>query len=229
MALTPKILVIEDEKPLSKILKYNFEKEGYEVLCAFDGQEGLEMFQNRRPNFIILDLMIPKISGMDLLKEIRLKSKTPVLILTAKKDELDRVLGLEMGADDYVTKPFSVRELCARVKSILRRFSPSLNSAEAPPSKYGTLEIDFNRYECSVGGVSVPLTSKEWELLKLLTGARGRALSRPEILKEVWGYDRGLDLDTRTVDQHIARLRDKLGVESRLIVTVKNVGYRFRV
>lgn len=229
MALTQKILVIEDEKPLSKILKYNFEKEGYEVLCAFDGQEGLEMFQSRRPNLIILDLMIPKISGMDLLKEIRLKSKTPVLILTAKKDEFDRVLGLEMGADDYVTKPFSVRELCARVKSILRRFSPAASSDEIPPSKYGTLEIDFNRYECLVGGVLAPLTSKEWELLKLLVGARGRALSRPEILKEVWGYDRGLDLDTRTVDQHIARLRDKLGVESGLIVTVKNVGYRFRV
>lgn len=229
MALTQKILVIEDEKPLSKILKYNFEKEGYEVLCAFDGQEGFELFQETRPDLIVLDLMIPKMSGMELLKSVRLKSKTPLLILTAKKDEVDRVLGLEMGADDYVTKPFSVRELCARVKSILRRSSSSDNSARASLFKHRTLELDFDRYECSIGKDPVSLTSKEWELLKLLVDARGRALSRTEILKEVWGYERGLDLDTRTVDQHVARLRDKLGPESSSIVTVKNVGYRFRV
>ncbi len=229
MALTQKILLIEDEKPLSKVLKYNFEKEGYAVLCAFDGQEGLELFQEERPDLIVLDLMIPKMNGMELLKAVRLKSKTPVLILTAKKDEVDRVLGLEMGADDYVTKPFSVRELCARVKSILRRASSSVSDAGASLFKHRTLKLDFDRYECSIGENSVSLTSKEWELLKVLVSARGRALSRTEILKEVWGYERGLDLDTRTVDQHIARLRDKLGPESSLIVTVKNVGYRFRV
>ncbi len=225
-----KILVVEDEKSLLKVLKYNLEKEDYSVFCAADGQLGFEIFEKSQPDLIILDLMLPKMSGLDFLKAARSKSKTPILILTAKKNEVDRVLGLELGADDYVTKPFSVRELLARVKSILRR---SALSSETPLSstmlRAGALEFDLERYECSVSGVPVALGPKEWEFLKCLSEAKGRALSRDEILKRVWGYDKGLDLDTRTVDQHVARLREKLGLEASRLVTVKNVGYRLKL
>lgn len=234
MAVRPpsrsKILIVEDEKSLLKVIKYNCEKEGYDVLSSYDGQEGFELFEKQRPDLVILDLMLPKMGGLDFLKAARLKSKAPILILTAKKDEVDRVLGLELGADDYVTKPFSVRELLARVKSILRRSASSGYSGSSPASlRLGPMELDFERYECSVSGASVSLTNKEWEFLKCLYGVKGRALSREEILKQVWGYEKGLDLDTRTVDQHVARLREKLGDAAARIVTIKNVGYRLKL
>ncbi|MCX5794219.1 MAG: response regulator transcription factor [Elusimicrobia bacterium] len=220
-----KILVVEDEKALVKVLKYNLEKAGYRVITAHDGDAGLNCFLEEQPDLVILDIMLPKKDGFEVCRAIRQSSRTPILMLTAKKDELDRVLGLEIGADDYVTKPFSVREVLARVKAILRR------AAEKPAPlvvRAGTLEVDLERYVTKVKGKPVTLSPKEFEFLKCLLKADGRALSRDELLEKVWGYDRSMEIDTNTVDQHIARLRGKLGSEADRIVTVKNVGYRLR-
>jgi DNA-binding response OmpR family regulator len=221
-----KILIVEDEKDLVKILRYNLEKEGYKVKHANDGETGLAVFRKESPDLVILDIMLPKLDGFEFCKIVRQSSKTPIIILTAKKDEVDRVLGLEMGADDYVTKPFSVREILARVKGILRRVSekgdmPSLIRA-------GQLEIDLERYETRVNGKPVTLSSKEFEFIKCLILANGRALTRDQLMEKVWGYDKSADIDTRTIDQHIARLREKLSSEADRIITVKNVGYRFK-
>ena len=220
-----KILVVEDEKALVKVLKYNLEKAGYQVVTAHDGEAGLACFQEEKPDLVILDVMLPKKDGFEFCKTVRQTSRTPILMLTARKDELDRVLGLELGADDYVTKPFSVREVLARVKAILRR------AGEKPAARVvraGALEVDLERYETKVKGKAVTLSPKEFEFLKCLLKADGRALSRDELLEKVWGYDRSMEIDTNTVDQHIARLRGKLGAEAERIVTVKNVGYRIR-
>jgi DNA-binding response OmpR family regulator len=224
-----KILVIEDDKDLSRLLKYNFDKEGYRVFVALDGETGLALFRKERPDLVMLDLMIPKLDGFGFLKAIRADSKTPVMILTARKEEVDRILGLELGADDYVTKPFSVREVLARVKAILRRVGDQTQSPTVSVLRAGELEIDVERYETRVKGQPVLLTSKEFEFLKYLIQASGRALSRDHLLEKIWGYDRSMDIDTRTIDQHIARLREKLGPESSRIVTVKNVGYRLKL
>ena len=223
-----KILVVEDERPLQKILKFNLEKEGYAVASASDGEAALAAFEKERPDLLILDVMLPKKDGFEVCRTLRGKgAKTPIIMLTARKDELDRVLGLELGADDYVVKPFSPRELLARVKAILRRSQ----GAAAPGArlKAGTLELDPETWECRVGGKLVELRAKEFEFLKCLFLSRGKVLSRDELLEKVWGYDRSLDLDTRTVDQHIARLREKLGRESDRVMTVKNVGYRLKL
>ncbi|MBI5240092.1 MAG: response regulator transcription factor [Elusimicrobia bacterium] len=220
-----KILVVEDEKALAKILRYNLEKAGYQVITAHDGDAGLDFFLEEKPDIVILDIMLPGKDGFEVCRAIRQSSRTPILMLTAKKDELDRVLGLEIGADDYVTKPFSVREVLARVKAILRR------AADKPApllARAGTLEVDLERYVTKVKGKPVSLSPKEFEFLKCLLQADGRALSRDELLEKVWGYDRSMEIDTNTVDQHIARLRGKLGAEAGRIVTVKNVGYRLR-
>ena len=222
-----KILVVEDERALVKVLKYNLEKEGYRVVSAEDGAAGLSVFQKEKPDLVILDVMLPKLDGFQFCQAVRRQSKTPILMLTAKKDEVDRVLGLELGADDYVTKPFSVREVCARTKAILRR-----TSGEAPAKsvlRAGTLELDLERYETRVQGKAVSLSPKEFEFLKRLASADGRALSRDQLLEQVWGYDKSMEIDTQTVDQHIARLRAKLGREAARIVTVKNVGYRLKM
>jgi DNA-binding response OmpR family regulator len=223
---TDKRLVVEDEKSLAKILRYNLEKEGYRVTLSGDGEAGLEAFRKERPDLVILDLMLPKLDGYEFCKIVRRDSKTPILMLTARKEEVDRILGLEMGADDYVTKPFSVREVLARIKAILRRTKPPEETASL--LRAGTLELDPGTYECRVGGRPVELRSKEFEFLKCLFLARGKALSRDELLEKVWGYDKSMEIDTRTIDQHIARLRDKLGPEAGRIVTVKNVGYRLK-
>jgi DNA-binding response OmpR family regulator len=221
-----KILVVEDEKHLSKLLRYNLDKEGYRVVVCEDGEAGLEAFKKEKPDLIILDLMLPKLNGFDLCKAVRRDSQTPILMLTARKEELDRVLGLEVGADDYVTKPFSVRELLARVKAILRRTSGSF--PEKAVLRAGKLELDVEKYEARLAGKPFPLRSKEFEFLKCLLLAKGKALTRERLLELVWGYDQSMEIDTRTVDQHIARLREKLGAESSRVVTVKNVGYRLK-
>jgi len=220
-----RVLVVEDQKDLQQLLKYNFEKESYDVALAGDGETGLAAARRMKPDVIILDLMLPKVDGMTLCRMIRQESAVPIIMLTAKKEELDRVLGLELGADDYVTKPFSVRELLARVKTVLRRARHA--KAPAGAARFGQLAIDFARYTVSVKGKAVALSSKEFEFLRALVGAEGRALTRDHLLEKVWGHDPSLEIDTRTIDQHIARLRDKLGAESKRIVTVKNVGYRF--
>lgn len=221
-----KILVVEDEKDILKLLKYNLEKEGYEPLTAGDGEQAVEIFRREKPRLLILDLMLPKADGLEVCRLVRAENKkVPILMLTAKNTEIDKIVGLEMGADDYVTKPFSVKELLARVKTLLRR-----TVQEDAPTQVltaGVLEVDLDKYEVRLGKQAVELTTKEFELLRTLWNARGKALTREDILERVWGYDKSSDIDTRTVDQHVARLRDKLGQEKKRVVTVKNVGYRF--
>ncbi|MBI4678881.1 MAG: response regulator transcription factor [Elusimicrobia bacterium] len=219
------ILIVEDEKSLVKVLRYNLEKAGYRVAAAHDGEEGLSAFCRAKPDLVILDLMLPKLDGFEFCKEVRRRAKTPILMLTARKEEVDKVLGLELGADDYVTKPFSVREVLARVKALLRRGG---QAAGEVPMRAGSLEVDLERYEVRVGGRPASLSAKEFELLRCFLLAQGKALTREQILERVWGYDRAMDIDTRTVDQHVARLRDKLGPEAGRLITVKNVGYRLK-
>ncbi len=220
-----KILVVEDEKAIVKLLKYNLEKENFALSIASDGEEGLSLFKKVKPDLVILDLMLPKMNGIEVCKQIRRESQTPIIMLTAKKEETDRVLGLELGADDYITKPFSVRELIARIKSLSRRMDPK----SAPSAlQVGKLSVDLEKYEVHLAGKPVELSSKEFAFLKILIEARGKVLSRDQLLEQVWGYEKGLDIDTRTVDQHVARLRAKLGSESGRLATVKNIGYKFR-
>jgi len=223
-----KILVVEDDKDIVKLLRYNLEKEGWRVVVAVDGEAGLAALRKERPDLLILDVMIPKLDGFEVVKAVRHESRVPVLMLTARKEELDRVLGLELGADDYVTKPFSVRELMARVKALLRRAAAASQPLAGGVLRAGGVELDPERYEVRSRGRAVELTTKEFEFLKVLLQAAGRALTREQLLEKVWGYERGLDLDTRTVDQHVTRLRDKLGAEGAVVVTVKNVGYRIK-
>ena len=220
-----RILVVEDEKPLQRILRFNLEREGYEVESASDGPAGLSAFRRAKPDLIVLDAMLPGLDGFDLCKAVRRDSATPILFLTARKEETDRVLGLELGADDYMTKPFSVRELLARIKAILRR---GAGAAKSEVLRSGAIELDEARHEARIGGAPVGLRAKEFALLKVLLDAGGRVLSREDVLERVWGHDRALELDTRTVDQHVARLREKLGRESGRLVTIKNVGYRLK-
>ncbi|MBI2070725.1 MAG: response regulator transcription factor [Elusimicrobia bacterium] len=222
-----KILIVEDEKHLVKVLKYNLEKEGYRAHAVQDGESALSAFRKEKPGLVVLDVMLPGLNGFELCKIIRKESNVPILMLTARKEEMDRVLGLELGADDYVTKPFSVRELLARIKAILRRGVDQ--GASSAAVRAGSLEVDLERYEVTVNKKSVGLSPKEFEFLKCLIQADGKALTRDQILEKVWGYDKSMDIDTNTVDQHIARLRDKLGCEARRVVTVKNVGYRIKI
>ena len=222
-----KILIVEDEKPLVKLLKYKLEKEGYRVAAAYDGESGLAAVPKEKPDLILLDVMLPKIDGFDFCKTLRRQYQTPVLMLTAKKGEFDRILGLELGADDYVTKPFSVREIIARVKAVLRRTSERTE----PPAlaRAGELEVDLDKHETRVKGKAIDLSFKEFEFLRCLLLSRGKALTRDEILEKVWGYDRSMEIDTRTVDQHVKRIREKLGPEAGRLVTIKNVGYRLKL
>jgi DNA-binding response OmpR family regulator len=223
--MTSRVLIVEDEKDIVRLLKYNLEKEGYAALVAYDGEAGLDLAKKEKPDLIILDLMLPKKDGMDVCREIRKDSNVPIIMLTAKREELDRILGLELGADDYVTKPFSVRELVARVKTILRRARSE--AKEDHVFTAGQLQADFSRYTVNVKGKPINLSSKEFEFLKILIQANGKALTRDQLLEQVWGHDPSFEIDTRTIDQHIARLRDKLGAEAKRVITVKNVGYRF--
>jgi DNA-binding response OmpR family regulator len=223
-----KILVVEDDKNLVRILRYNLEKAGYQVAVAANGQDGLAAFDKERPDLAIVDVMMPKLDGFEFLKAIRGKAQTPVIMLTARKEEVDRILGLEMGADDYVTKPFSARELLARVKRILAR-SASAPKSEAGLVRAGGLELDFSRYVAKVKGKAVALTAKEFQFLKCLAEAEGRAMRREELLEKAWGYEQALEIDTHTIDQHVLRLREKLGAEAGRLVTVKGVGYRLKL
>lgn len=222
-----KILVVEDDPAIAKVLAYNLEKEGHEPLLVKDGESAVAVFRKTKPRLVLLDLMIPKVDGLEVCRLIRGTDRgVPILMLTAKSGEVDKIVGLEMGADDYVTKPFSVREVMTRIKTLLRRTSPD----DIPPTEQltaGKLQLDTEKYTLHLGKEPVALTGKEFELLKTLWTARGKALSREDVLERVWGIDRASDIDTRTVDQHVARLRSKVGPEKKRIVTVKNVGYRF--
>ncbi len=221
------ILVVEDEKNILELVKYNLEQEGYKVIFAHSGDQGLELAKKQIPDLLILDLMLPEIDGIEICKILKQNSKTasiPIIMLTAKTQEADRVLGLELGADDYVTKPFSPRELVARVKAVLRR---GQDKSVKEIYKAGALEVDFGKHTVSIKGKPIELTSKEYDLLKTLLEANGRVLSREFLLDKVWGYDKSLNIETRTVDMHVGQLRKKLKLEAERILTVKNAGYRF--
>ncbi|HVE14430.1 MAG TPA: response regulator transcription factor [Elusimicrobiota bacterium] len=221
-----KILIVEDERNIVRLLQFNLEAEGYRVCAAYDGEAGLAALRKEKPDLVLLDLMLPKVDGYEFCRQARKDSSVPILMLTARKAEVDKLLGLELGADDYVTKPFGIREVLSRVKAILRRTSPTGDPGKL--LRAGKLELDPARYEVRVAGKPATLSSKEFELLKVLLESDGRVLTREDILEKVWGYDRSLELDTRTVDQHVKRLREKLGAEAQRLVTVKNVGYRIK-
>jgi two-component system alkaline phosphatase synthesis response regulator PhoP len=222
-----KILIVEDEKNIVELLKYNLEEAGYRVLAAVRGDSGLELARKEKPDLLILDLMLPGLDGIEICKILKQNEKTaalPIVMLTAKGTEADKVVGLELGADDYITKPFSPRELLARVKAILRRGHVR---AVSKVLKAGFLEVNIDKHIVMLKGKAVALTSKEYDLLVSLMEAKGRVLSRNDLLDRVWGYDQSVSIETRTVDMHLGQLRKKLKQEGRRFVTVKNVGYRF--
>ncbi len=223
-----KILIVEDEKDIIKMLRYNLEKEGFKVIDARDGEDAMDSAVRQQPNLILLDLMLPGMDGLEVCKALKKESKTnpiPIIMLTAKSQESDKVVGLELGADDYITKPFSPRELIARIKAVLRRATEKEKLPEI--FQAGDLRIDFAKISVNVKDKPVELTSKEFELLKTLLKAKGRVLSRDYLLDTIWGYDHAMEIQTRTVDVHIRTLRKKLKNASKHIVTVKNYGYRF--
>ncbi|MFD2170569.1 response regulator YycF [Tumebacillus lipolyticus] len=225
-----KILVVDDELPIADILKFSLEKENYHVVLAHDGQEAVEKAAEENPDLILLDVMLPKKDGFAVCREIRVFSSVPIIMLTARDSEIDKVLGLEIGADDYVTKPFSNRELMARVKANLRRQKQPESKAEQKP-KYnvGDLVIDTATYEVSKRGQDVGLTHREFELLVYLIKHRNTVLTREQLLQEVWGYD--YYGDVRTVDVTIRRLREKIEDDPsnpEYILTRRGVGYTLR-
>ena len=227
------ILVVEDDGTLRELLKYNLQKEGYCVLTAKDGGEALEQFAKNTPHLILLDIMLPVIDGTEVCRIIRGKSQVPIIMLTAKSEEIDKVVGLELGADDYVTKPFSIRELTARIKAVLRRSKAGKNAGELPGArnellKAGDLSIDLVKHIVIKMGDEVELNPKEFELLVLLMRNRGQVISREQILRKVWGYD--FIGNDRTVDVHIRWIRQKLEADPQFpvyIVTVRGYGYKF--
>jgi phosphate regulon transcriptional regulator PhoB len=226
-----KILVVEDEPDIRKLVQYNLAQERFKVLEAEDGEQALKILQRDRPNLLILDLMLPGLSGIELCRILRDRTDTaklPILMLTAKAGETDRVLGLEMGADDYLTKPFSPRELVARVRAILRRAASAAQTESLPAYDKGGLKIDFTTYEVFARGKNVKLTLKEFELLRFLVHNPNRVLSRDQLLDRVWGGE--TFVTPRTVDVHIRRLRkaiEKDDSKPKWILTLRGVGYKF--
>ena len=221
-----KILVIEDEEGIGSALEYQLAREGYDVTWVKDGARGLETFETSGADLIVLDLMLPSMSGEEICRSIRKKSTVPVIMLTAKDDEVDRVVGLELGADDYVTKPFSTRELMARVKAVLRRGRSPREDTEVLEG--GDVRLDVERMEATVRGEQVHLTRKEFDILELLMRNPGRVLPRETLMDEVWGSD--YFGDTRTLDVHIKRLRAKCEADPREpkhLLTVRGIGYKF--
>lgn len=225
--MASRVLIVEDERDIRDLVVLHLQRDGYQVSTAGSGEEALLQVKQSPPDVVLLDLMLPGMSGLEVCRRLRQEQGTatlPILMLTAKADEVDRVVGLEMGADDYVVKPFSPKELVARVHALLRRSRPA---PEAAPVTFGALTIDPGTHRASVGGKVVPLTPKEFDLLRALVEARGRVLSREFLLDRVWAYARADEIESRTVDVHVRRLRVKLGAEGRRILTVKSVGYRF--
>ena len=228
------VLIVEDEENLLEALRYNLEREGYQVHTATDGGEGLDLARRLNPSIVLLDIMLPTLDGFEICRILRRESEVPILMLTAKGEEVDRVVGLELGADDYITKPFSIRELVARVRNTLRR-SRYLEQGITPDAEcqnyqVGNLEIDLTSHEAKLAGQPLNLKPKEFDLLALLVANKGRAFTRDQILERVWGYDYiGQTRTTRTVDVYISWLREKLQEDpttARSIVTIRGVGYR---
>jgi DNA-binding response OmpR family regulator len=223
-------LLVDDELSVQKLLAYPLRKEGYDVIPALDGREALERLRDDNFDLVVLDVMLPRMDGFDVCRAIRSRSTVPIIMLTAKTEETDKVLGLELGADDYITKPFSVREFRSRVKAVLRRAALAQPEAQfEEPIEAGELSIDFEKRSVVVRGESVRLTYVEFEILAALARAPGRVFSRTMLLERVWGD--AAYRDPRTIDVHIRHLREKLEEESKtpeLILTVRGVGYRFR-
>jgi two-component system phosphate regulon response regulator PhoB len=223
-----KVIIIEDERDLAELLAFNLQKEGWQTLFALDGKAGLELVSNELPDIVILDLMLPEISGIEVCKLLRKQERTaaiPIIMVTAKGEEIDRVVGFEVGADDYLVKPFSTRELLLRIKAVMRRTSPA--AAEEKLLSRGALSIDISRHRVTVKDQEIVLTSTEFKLLLLLAERPGRVQSRERLLQDVWGYSS--DADTRTVDTHITRLRTKMGSAGEMIRTVRGYGYKLEV
>ncbi|MBK5230737.1 MAG: response regulator transcription factor [Thermoleophilia bacterium] len=228
------ILLVDDEAPIQRMLEFPLKKDGYDVVIAGDGEEALEKFRGGKFDLVVLDIMLPKLDGLEVCKEIRARSNVPIIMLTARADEVDKVIGLELGADDYMTKPFSLREFRSRVKAALRRagMSPDGGGAkglEDRKIKAGGVEIDPGRRVVTVDGEAVTLTFMEFEILMALASEPGRVLTREALLERVWGDSSYRDI--RTVDVHIRHLREKIepaAGKPEYILTVRNVGYRFR-
>jgi two-component system, OmpR family, response regulator VicR len=230
-----KVLVVDDEKPISDIIRFNLTKEGYHIITAFDGEEALQQMKAEQPDLVLLDVMLPRLDGFQVLKKIREGSQVPVIMLTAKEEEVDKVLGLELGADDYITKPFGMRELIARVKANLRRAEPAGvdvvigASVQSQMLEAGELKIDFERYEVTKRSTVIELTLREFELLKFLATQDNQIFTREQLLKDVWGYEYFGDI--RTVDVTVRRLREKVEDDSsnpKYILTKRGVGYYFK-
>ena len=225
----PKILVVDDERSIVDLIEYNLQRNGYQVIVARDGRQALRLAQSERPDLVILDLMLPGLDGLDVCRVLRRESAIPIIMLTARDEEVDRVVGLELGADDYVTKPFSVRELMARVRAVLRRTTPDTPTETGADDvlRVGPLEVDTPSREARLDGHPLPLTRLEFELLKTLARHAGQVLNRDQLLDQVWGYD--YYGDTRAVDSAVKRLRAKIraaGGNPALISTIRGIGYR---
>ena len=222
------ILIVEDEKDIAKMLEYNLKKEGFRTFWASDGEDALDLAARHHPDLVILDLMLPGIDGLEVCKNLKndiKASSVSVIMLTAKSQEADKVVGLELGADDYMTKPFSPRELIARIKAVLRRTKEKDKLPDV--LKVGDLVMDLAKITVSIKDKLIELTAKEFELLKTLVKAKGRVLSRDYLLDNIWGFDNAMEIQTRTVDVHIRTLRKKLKSAAKYIITVKNYGYKF--
>lgn len=224
-----KILIIEDDSDIAELVDYNLRQEKYSTEVSKNGADGLNKARRLVPDLIILDLMLPDMEGLEICRSLKSDPKTrrvPVLMLTAKGEEVDRIVGFEVGADDYLTKPFSPRELVLRVKAILRRLKEREFIEKAEPQSFGTLNVDPARFQVKVGRDEIRLTAIEFKLLQYLLSNRGRVATRDLLLDRVWGYDAALT--TRTVDTHIKRLREKLGRAGDYIETIRGIGYRFK-
>lgn len=225
----PRILVVDDEPDILNLLDYNLRKAGFKVLSAKDGPEAIDTARLQRPDLILLDIMLPNMEGTEVLKRLKTFDSTrhiPVIMLTAKGEEVDKIIGFELGAEDYITKPFSPRELILRVRAVLKRGAEPVEPARGKSLSFKELSVDFSRHRVTVKGVEVVLSSQEFKLLSELLGSRGMVLSRDAILDRAWGRD--CFVIPRTVDTHVRRLRSKLKSAGKYIETVRGVGYRFR-
>jgi DNA-binding response OmpR family regulator len=224
-----RILLVDDEQPVQKLLSFPLEKEGYEVVSALDGQEALKRFESERFDLVVLDIMLPKVDGLEVCRRLRAKSSVPIIMLTAKAEEIDKVLGLEIGADDYITKPFSMREFRSRVRAALRRAEMSQLDGTDEPLERGDLYIDLAKRTTELGGQPVQLTYVEFEILSVLARNPGRVYTRDMLLDRIWGDS--AFRDQRTIDVHIRHLREKLERDPKrpaYLLTERGVGYRFR-
>lgn len=224
-----KILIVDDEKLLVKGIRYNFEQDGFTIVAAYDGEEALKMANDKSIDLIILDLMLPKIDGLTVCQKIREFSSVPIIMLTAKTEDMDKILGLEYGADDYLTKPFNILELKARVKAVLRRVTPNDSTREKSVTTLGSVKLDYNLRRAEIDGRVIDLTSKEFDLMDLFITNAGKVYSRENLLDIVWGFE--YPGDVRTVDVHVRRLREKVEpnpAEPKFIHTKWGVGYYFK-